>query len=523
MRYTDKMLPIRMAHSLGPIFPNVVIASLFLIAGLSINVFPQRNSAAAQNAFDQGNALYERGDEESLSQALTKFGDAYELYSKSQNKSYMALVRVFLGKTWKKLGDPVQALANYKDAAKLYTEVGNKAGQAAMLNNIGALLRDNGEYPEATNFYRQAIALLGTSGSPTDQARAYSGLADCFRFTGNLNEAVSNYQRSLTIWKTLTNNDDKVRANYGIALAYFALGDGQNSVRYGNEALQLARQMDEPSIVVEVLESLAQIYDDAGQKESAVKYRLDALNAYKNARGRVSEYAFETVVNNLADVYYRMGDLKSASRYLTENIKPGVRGNEYPAQTYLVGTLGEVLTAQGNYSRAIEVLNRGIELAQQGNDKHSEAYNYASLGIAYIGITNDPQSYSKAKSAFDKALGFFDRGLNPAVEGKALAGLIVVNALTGQKDQSLQRISDAESRGLTAGRSIPTIQILHAIGIANAIFGQHAAALPYLEKAYSLAQKRNNSIEASGIVSSLALSYQQTNDLPKAADFFGRS
>lgn len=505
------------------IYLNFGILPILLILAFSPNALSQRNSAAAKAAFDQGSALYDRGDQQSLNRALEKFGEAYELYSKPENKSYMALSRVFLGKTWKRLGEPVKALANYKDAAKLYTETGNKAGQAAMFNNIGALLRDNSEFNEAINFYRQAISLLARDGDQMDEARAFSGLADCYRFTGNLSEAVSNYQRSLTIWGALKDNDDKVRANYGVALAYFSLGDSQNSIRYGNKALQIAQQINDPAIIGEVLESLAQINDDNGEKETAVNYRLKALDVYKNNRSKVSEYSYEVVVNNLADLYYRMGDLKSAQKYLVGNIKPGIRGDEHPAQSYLVGTLGEVLTAQGNQREAIEVLNRGIELARAASDKQSEAYNYASLGIAYIGISNDPQSFPNARTALEKALSFFKPGENSYIEGRALSGLIVVLALTGQKNLAIQKINDAESRGLTEGKAVQTIQMLHAIGIANAIFGQHAAALPYLERAYAIATRRKNAIEGAGIVSSLALSYQQTNDLDKAVTNFTRS
>ncbi|MEZ5346236.1 MAG: tetratricopeptide repeat protein [Pyrinomonadaceae bacterium] len=499
---------------------RLLIFALFVFLVSPQAHFAQRNSAAAQAAFDQGNALYERGDPQSLNLALEKFGQAYDLYSRPENKSYMALARVFLGKTWKKLGDPVQALANYKDAARLYTETGNKAGQAAMFNNIGALLRDNNEFAEAINFYRQAISLLTKGGDSMDEARAYSGLADCYRFTGNLSEAVSNYQRSLSIWSTLKDNDDKVRANYGIALAYFNLGDGQNSVRYGNQALQIAQQMNEPAIIGEVLESLARINDENGEKETAVNYRLKALNVYKSAGSRVSNFSYELVVNNLADLYYRMGDLQSAEKYLRAAIRDGVRGDENPAQSYLVGTLGEVITAKGDHSEAVRVLNRGIQLAREANDRNSEAYNYASLGMAYVGISNDPQSYANARNSFERALTFFQPGENPYVEGKALAGLIFIYAWTGQRELAFQKINDVESRGLTGGKSVQTIQILHGIGLANAIFGQHNAAITYLEKAYSIAEKRKNAIEGAGLIASLANSYLQTSNFEKALKAF---
>jgi tetratricopeptide (TPR) repeat protein len=487
-------------------------------------VSAQGGTANARRAFNQGNTLYKKGDRQSLNQALIRFGEAYRLYSNARKKDDMALSKVFLGRTHKKLGDLSSALRAYQEANTLYVEIADRTGEAAMNNNIAALFRDVGQFNEAIGYYKRALTLvLRTKGNPTGKARIYSGLADSYRGIGRFNDAVANYRKSITIWRALTSNDDKIRAHYGLALAYFALGDRQNSAKFENQALQMARRMKDPSIYVETLESLGSVYDEAGDKKAAVEYRIKALDAYKRApAGSVPEDQWDRVVNNLADLYYRMGDLDTSYRILTGNIRPGVRGNEYPSQSYMVGTLGEVLTAQGRQKEAITAFNRAIELARQASDQRSEAYSYASLGMAYMsGFSNDPQKYVDAKSSFEKALSFFKPGVEDLViEGKALAGMIAVYAFTGNQNMTVATIKKAEPRISSAANSLPAIQILHAIGIANAQFGQHAQAIRYYDRANSIARSRNNAIESAFLAYSRGFSYLQTSDYGNAMTSF---
>ena len=501
---------------------KTVAALLFLILTLTSFSFAQSNAVKAKRAYDQAIVFFGQDSAQSWQKAVDYFEQARALYQNAGDDEGEALSLFRMGQTYKKLNNLAEAYKSYTASYEIYNRIGDEAKKVFAAQNIAAVLRDAGQFNDAIQIYQNNVfPQVKTHGSRKDIARAYNGLADCYRNTGNLEKALGNYQQSLDYWRLVKENDeDKIRATYGIASTFYQLGNTSEATKFASEALRLARINNDPVFEVEVLEALAQVYDDAGAKTQAVEHRKRALDVYKNAgRGKVSDLAYDGVINNLGDVLYRMGNLDEANSYLQKGIRPGADGRQYPGQSYIFGTIGEVYTAQGKYEEAVKMFEKAIQLAQQAGDKHSEAYNLTSLGAAYFGIAGaTDQDFSRAFNALEKALEFFPSGQNPAVEGKAISGMILLASITGQKQSAGQYIERAKNNNLDQGNSIPAIQITKAIGQFYTLDGQHEEAMNYYKKAYRITQARNNLSEGLAILSSINFSLMQTGRYKEALD-----
>ena len=501
---------------------KTVTVLLFLVLTLTSATFAQSDAVRAKRAYDQAIVFFGQDSEQSWAKALDGFMEARRLYQNAGDREGEALSLFRMGQTYKKLNNLMEAYNSYTASYNIYDQIGDEAKKVFAAQNTAAVLRDAGQFNDAIQIYENNVfPQVKTHGSKKDVARAYSGLADCYRNIANLNQALENYQQSLTYWRLVNENDeDKIRATYGISSTYYQLGNTNEATKFANEALRLARVNNDPVFEVEVLEALAEVYDNAGAKPQAVEYRKRALDVYKNAgRGKVSELAYDRVLNNLADTYYRMGDLNSAYNYLKSGIRSGADGKRYPTQSYIFGTLGEVYTSQGKYKEAVEAFEQGIELAQQAGDKHSEAYNLANLGAAYFGIASiTDQNFSQAANALNRSLDFFPAGQDRPVEGLALSGLILASSLTGQRQIAENYIERARKSGLDQGDSIPVIQVIKAIGQFYTLSGQHDEAMNYYQRAYQITKKRNNLSEGIPILSSVNYSLMQTGKYKEALD-----
>ncbi len=358
---------------------------LCLLSGILIfsgEISAQRTARNADALFKEGQTLYAKGDPQSFEQALYKFEEARKIRIALRDKPNEAVALVYLGRTYAKLGNAEGTVNNYGAALEIFREIGDRTGEASVLNNIAGFLRDNGRYADALKYYEQAIPLMRQFGSKTDVAKALNGIGQTLLATGDFRGAVGNLEESLEVWNTIAKgDDDKIRTIYNLSVAYFRIGNKAETVKYSNQALTFARQRNNPALEVEVLESIAQVYDETGETKTAVDYRKKALETYQRAgRGKIPENSFDRVVNNLGDLYYRMGELATAEKLLTQNIRNGATGANYPAQSYIFGTLGEVYTATGDYEKAILHLNKSIEIARQAADKNGEAYSLAGLG-----------------------------------------------------------------------------------------------------------------------------------------------
>lgn len=502
-------------------FIKLFVCSLFCFLLFSSSAFAQRTARAADALFKEGQTLFAKDDAQSLEQALFNFDEARQIYINLRDRKNEGLTTFFIGRTYSKLNNSEGTVSNYLAAMEIFQELRDKTGEAAVLNNLAAFLRNNGEYADALKYYQLAIPLYRQHGSKTDVAKALNGIGQTYLATGNFQDALENLEESLKIWNTIPKgDDDKIRAIYNLGIAYYRLGNKAETVKYANQSLTFARQRNNPALEVEVLENLAVIYDETGDTKTAVDYRKKALETYQRAgRGRVSDYSFDTVVNNLGDLYYRMGELAVAEKLLTQSIRNGASGKNFPAQSYIYGTLGEVYTAKGELEKAIQHLNKGIEIARQAEDKNSEAYNLASLGFAYLNQLNLVQGVD----SFNRALSFFQTGANPAVEGKALSGLMYAYAFAGNQNAAKQAIQRAEKANLDKGTGTWVIQILSGIGFTNGRANQNSQAIQKLEKAFELAVARGNVIEGANLISGLGAIYTQNGNHTKALEFYERA
>jgi tetratricopeptide (TPR) repeat protein len=502
-------------------FSKIITCSLFCILLLSSSVFAQRNARVADALFKEGETLFGKDDAQSLEQALFKFDEARKIRINLRDRRNEALATFFIGRTYSKLNNAEGTVKNYLAAMQIFQELRDKTGEASVLNNLAAFLRNNGEYADALKYYQMAIPLYRQYGSKSDIAKALNGIGQTYLAIGNYQNAVEHLEESLEVWNTIVKgDDDKIRAIYNLGIAHYRLGNKDETVKYANQALGFARQRNNPALEVEVLENIAQIYDETGDLKTAVDYRKKALETYQRAgKGRVSENAFDTVVNNLGDLYYRMGELTTAEKLLTQNIRSGTNGKTHPAQSYIFGTLGEVFTAKGEMEKAVQSLNKSIEIARDAEDKNSEAYDFASLGMAYLNQADMPQ----AIDSFNRALSLVQAGTNPAVEGRALSGLMLAYTFTGNQSSAKQAMSRAEKGNLDKGTGTWTIQILTAIGQFYIRFNQHSQAVQKLEQALLIAGQRGNMIESASLISILGTAYGLTGNFSKALEFYERA
>lgn len=500
------------------IFVRFTVSMILLLLFFSTAVFAQKTKRAADALVSEGITLYKKGTPQSFEQALYKFDEARQIRAQIGDRAGEAAALTFLGSTYKELGNVEGVVNNYSAALKIFREIGDKTGEGSVLNNYAAAQRDFGFNKESVETYESAIPILRQHGSKTDLARAISGQGQALLALGEYPKAVANLEQALDVWNSLKQqHDDKIRTIYALAVSYYRIGSKQQTEKYAQQAVSFSRQQRNPDLEVEVLEALASVYDETGDKKTAIEYRKDALQAYQKAgAGKIPRSKWDTVVNNLADVYYRAGDLNAADKILTGNIRNGVSGEDARTQSYIFGTLGEVYTGKGEFDKAAQYLNKGIELAEQAGDQNSVAYNLASLGIVNVNVGQIPQAVDN----FNKALSFFKPGTNPAVESKALAGLIFAYTAAGNKNAGEKAIQRAEKSNLDKGNGVPTVQVLNAMGQFYSATGDAQKALQIFERAFQMATDRGDYLEAAYLLSNLGYNYASTGNHMKALESY---
>ena len=193
------------------------------------------------------------------------------------------------------------------------------------------------------------------------EANAKAKLAGYYRAKGEFVEAVSNSLSAINLFDSLHLSQKKINAQLVLSTIYKEMGGDRGTVDYLNKAYSLAEQ---------ALQSAEQSKDSSG-----------IINALNNEGIILRDISGITNNPGLMDTafekYQRAIDLLQASPD-SINILPRVYNN--------ISAI--YIERYKNYPRAIEVLQRAIELNRKKNDLASITYSYAYLSNAYLGMGN---------------------------------------------------------------------------------------------------------------------------------------
>ncbi|AKG23306.1 CHAT domain-containing protein [Calothrix sp. 336/3] len=345
----------------------------------------QQDATAAEKAFQEGVALYKQGTKESLTQAISKWLEALELWRKVGDKKQQATTLNNIGFVYNSLGEKQEALKYYNQALPLYRAVGDRGGEANTLSNIGSVYDDLGEKQEALKFYNQALPLFRAVGaSPEEGLRQRRGEATTLNNIGNVyddlgekQEALKFYNQALPLFRAVgASPEEGLRQRRGeattlnnIGFVYNSLGENQEALKYYNQALPYSVQsalspeegLRQRRGEAATLNNLGLVYDSLGEKQEALKFYNQALPLYRAVGDRRGEAA---TLNNLGLVYDSLGEKQEALKYYNQAL-PLIRAvGDRDGEATNLGNIARVEYRQGKLPSALKNIEAAITIIE---------------------------------------------------------------------------------------------------------------------------------------------------------------
>jgi CHAT domain-containing protein/tetratricopeptide (TPR) repeat protein len=320
---------------------------------------PDPRDAAANNAYQDGLALFQQGTAESLRAALGKLETARSIFREIKNQLGEANSLLWLGHINERLSEKQQALAYYNQALPLYRAVGDRNGEAATLNNIGAVYSSLGEKQKALEHYNQALTLYRAIGDRSKQA------------------------------VTLNN----------IGTVYSSLGEKQKALEHFNQTLTLFRAVGDRSGEATMLNNLMIVWQGSNNSRLATFYGKQSINRYQELRRAIQGLDKETqktYLQTVADTYRALADLL-------------IEQGRLPEAQFVLSLLKdeEFFEFVRRDKDEIAALARSVEL----NEVEQKAFaEYASLADELTSVG------AKYQTLFDKRSTLGDKPLPDAAE-----------------------------------------------------------------------------------------------------------
>jgi len=206
-------------------------------------------------------------------------------------------------------------------------------------------------------------------------------------------------------------------------------------------------------------------------------------------------------------------------RWLETNLKPSLNVAS-AIKASAMHALGRILTCQGEYQQAIEMLIQSLELKQRCGASDMERINtLIALGAVYTEVPNT----QIARDFLNQALRMIDPQKNQNVYAKVMNG--IANTMFEFSEahhaikiyQEVLAIYDSAQNYRGMGR------VLNNLGYMEMYAGNSQKALEYLDRAIMLSQRANNSYMLSTSYMHMGTAYLWLGEIESARTFYGKS
>ncbi|MBE9209831.1 CHAT domain-containing protein [Nostoc sp. LEGE 06077] len=282
---------------------------------------PNVTRANAQQVYEQGKELYQRGNQEGKSeyllQAIAKFAQALVLYRQAGDRTSEGITLAYIGKIYSNFGDKYKALEYYQQSLAIDKNLGDKAGEATLLNNIGKIYSELGEKQKALDYYNQSLPLRQLVKDKAGQAITLSNIGTVYSFLGEQQKALDYYNQSLILKRQVGNKAAIASTLNSIGKTYSDLGEQQKALDYLNQSLPLFQQGGDKAGNAIAMSNIGKIYSELGEQQKALDYYNQSLPIFQQVGYKLGQ---AITLNNIGEVYFKLGQQQKALDYYNQSL-----------------------------------------------------------------------------------------------------------------------------------------------------------------------------------------------------------
>ena len=277
---------------------------------------------------------------------------------------------------------------------------------------IGEQLEADENAGAARSWYEAAERVAALDGNAATRARALRYLAVLHVGSGATEEATARYRASLEHAVAARDLEAQVVAITGLGIVAGYQGNHQEALAYFDQALELCAG-EFPRRQAQLFTNMAALLGEEGRFEEASARLADASALWAhlteadrcgwyNSRGLLamnrgdiemaegilhqalstaqSEFERAMVLDNLAELFIRQGNLSEAEALARSAEEAALRGGSPRALAEIYTRLGKIFRLRGD-ANGVTFFEKAVEICRQRRYPHSEANAYLEYGL----------------------------------------------------------------------------------------------------------------------------------------------
>jgi CHAT domain-containing protein/Flp pilus assembly protein TadD len=402
----------------------------------------------AERAYTEACRLHNKGDAESVRQAITRYGEALKGWRAAGDRRDEAWTLLLIGLAYNNLSQPKEALERMRQALPIWQELGDQHAVAQTFHNLGMAHQSAGQFELAAESFNQALALRRSLGDQNGLFWTLNNLGASYTALGEIEKAQAYLQEALALARNLGNRMMEPYVLSDLAWLYNRTGEYQAALESINQALPLYRKAGARIREARALNAQGVIYSNQGEFEISLDALNQALPIYRSTGYRAGE---GFVLGNIADQYTYLNDMAQAKEHYLQALSVWQELGNKAEEALTLSRLGQITWDLGDQRKATEYYSLAQSIPLAGGDRARQIATLYALGYAYRFRLNDTP---RAEALFRQGLRMSREIRHRSYEATCLAALGEICSRQGDKQQAETNFREA-------------LRIAHEIGAAS--------------------------------------------------------
>lgn len=295
-------------------------------------------------------------------------------------------------------------------------------GESYALDQIGAIYRNFSKFEQAVNLHQEALQLAEEANNVELKVRCLNMLGVVYRRADAIKTALDYNQQALEMAEQVEKPSHHIKRNINVSLnsignLYKTLEQYDLAILQFERALKMDEQLGNKLGLAVNHQNIGQCLENKGDLDGALEHYRKSLAFNEDIN---STYGRIICKNSLAQIYLKQ-DMPYAALVLLEPLHEQSKtiGDFFVTSAVFINT-GWAHTELGNYDKALEFIEEGLEMARTHNMPRHVLYAYQKL-------SDFEQVRGNYKAAYDyyKKADEFDEEISSATNFRYMNDVIV--------------------------------------------------------------------------------------------------
>jgi len=289
-------------------------------------------------------------------------GQAFADYQQTGDRQGGATSLNNLGLIYNNLAEYERAIDFYRQSLTIAREIGDRQGEATSLNNLGNAYNNLAEYEEAIDFYRPSLVIARETGDRQSEAVSLGNLGNAYNNLEEYERAIDFYRQSLVIAREIGDRQSEAASLNNLGNAYNNLAEYEQAIDFYQQSLVIAREIDDRQSEATFINNLGKVYALLEEDSKAKDFYKQSLVIAREIDDRQGEVAS---LNNLGLIYNNLEEYEQAIDFYKQSLVITILIDDDLGLANSLNNIGLAFKNSGNLTKAKESFSQAINLLEK--------------------------------------------------------------------------------------------------------------------------------------------------------------